>query len=133
MNKINIIGGYLIGIISIISGVIITKSQTNSSFQCSKFFMRFFIFFSLFGILICCSNPFEKNKQKPNILLVVADDLGYSDLGCYGGDIETPNINSLAENGIRFSRFNTNTTCACLLYTSPSPRDRQRSRMPSSA
>jgi len=42
----------------------------------------------------------------------VADDLGYADLGCYGGDIETPNIDNLAAQGIRFSRFHTSPLCA---------------------
>ena len=48
----------------------------------------------------------------PNILLIVADDLGYADLGCYGGDIETPNLDRLAESGVRFSRFQTSPLCA---------------------
>lgn len=50
--------------------------------------------------------------QRPNILLLVADDLGYADIGCFGGDIETPSINKLAANGIRFSRFHTAPLCA---------------------
>src|SRR5215831_10096109 len=41
----------------------------------------------------------------PNILLILADDLGYSDLGCYGGEIHTPNIDALAKNGLRFTQF----------------------------
>ena len=45
------------------------------------------------------------NDDRPNILLLVADDLGYADLGSYGGDISTPNLDMLAETGIRFSRF----------------------------
>lgn len=40
---------------------------------------------------------------KPNILLILADDLGYSDIGCYGGEISTPNLDRLASNGLRFS------------------------------
>ena len=47
----------------------------------------------------------NKNNSKPNILLIVADDLGFSDLGCYGGEIETPNIDKIAQNGIRMTRF----------------------------
>ncbi len=47
----------------------------------------------------------DSRYQKPNILLIVADDLGYSDLGCYGGEIETPNLDKMAQNGIRMSRF----------------------------
>src|SRR5437588_9635456 len=42
---------------------------------------------------------------KPNVLLVVADDLGYSDLGCYGGEIRTPNLDALAANGLKFTQF----------------------------
>ena len=43
--------------------------------------------------------------EQPNVLLIMADDLGYSDLGCYGGEIDTPNLDKLAGNGIRFSQF----------------------------
>ena len=42
--------------------------------------------------------------SKPNIVLVLVDDLGFSDLGCYGGDIDTPVLDELAESGLRFSR-----------------------------
>jgi arylsulfatase A-like enzyme len=42
---------------------------------------------------------------KPNIVFILADDLGYSDLGCYGGEIATPNLDGLAANGVRFSQF----------------------------
>lgn len=75
---------------------------------------RSFLLLVLIGSLISCSNPKEKNQEalRPNILLLVADDLGYADLGCYGGDIETPNIDSLAARGIRFSRFHTSPLCA---------------------
>ncbi|HSV98744.1 MAG TPA: arylsulfatase [Sedimentisphaerales bacterium] len=43
-------------------------------------------------------------RSKPNILVIVADDMGYSDAGCYGGEIETPNLDRLASNGLRFSQ-----------------------------
>ncbi len=43
--------------------------------------------------------------QKPNIIFMLADDSGYSDLGCYGSEIETPNLDSLAINGLRFAQF----------------------------
>jgi arylsulfatase len=42
---------------------------------------------------------------RPNILLILADDLGYSDLGCYGGEIRTPHLDALAARGLRFSQF----------------------------
>lgn len=43
--------------------------------------------------------------DRPDIVLILADDLGYSDLGCYGGEIETPNLDRLAEGGMKFARF----------------------------
>lgn len=46
-----------------------------------------------------------QSQSRPNILLILADDLGFSDLGCYGGEIQTPNLDSLAENGLRFTQF----------------------------
>lgn len=61
-----------------------------------------------------CSGTSEKTPidTRPNILILVADDLGYADLGCYGGNIATPNIDGLASSGIRFSRFHTAPMCA---------------------
>ena len=44
-------------------------------------------------------------KKRPNVLLIVADDLGWSDLGCFGGEIHTPNLDKLAQGGVRFTRF----------------------------
>ena len=47
-------------------------------------------------------------SKRPNILLIMADDLGFSDLGCYGGEIETPHLDQLAEGGLRFTHFYNN-------------------------
>jgi len=47
----------------------------------------------------------------PNILLILADDMGYSDVGCYGGEIATPNLDALAANGIRFTQFYNSARC----------------------
>jgi len=49
---------------------------------------------------------------QPNILLIVADDLGYSDLGCFGGEIKTPNLDALAARGMRASNFCVGPTCS---------------------
>lgn len=43
--------------------------------------------------------------EKPNIIYILGDDMGYSDIGCYGGEIQTPNLDSLAADGVRFSSF----------------------------
>jgi arylsulfatase len=52
-----------------------------------------------------------QQTQRPNILLIVADDLGWSDLGCYGGEIRTPNLDRLAQGGVRFTQFYTTARC----------------------
>ena len=43
--------------------------------------------------------------QRPNILMILTDDMGFSDLGCFGGEIETPNLDTLAAGGLRFTEF----------------------------
>lgn len=53
----------------------------------------------------------QKDKR-PNVIIILADDLGFSDLGCYGGEIQTPNLDRLAANGLRFNNFyNTGRSC----------------------
>jgi arylsulfatase len=47
----------------------------------------------------------NNHTARPNIVIILADDLGYSDLGCFGGEINTPNINNLASEGLRFTNF----------------------------
>lgn len=48
---------------------------------------------------------------RPNIGLVMSDDMGYSDIGCYGGEIDTPNLNRLADHGLRFTQFYNTARC----------------------
>lgn len=50
-------------------------------------------------------------QEKPNIIVILADDMGYSDLGCYGGEIETPNLDALAAKGVRFASFYNASRC----------------------
>ena len=54
----------------------------------------------------------EQRNQRPNILLIVADDLGYSDLGSYGGEINTPVLDTLAQGGLRYTNFYVSPTCS---------------------
>ena len=49
--------------------------------------------------------------DRPNIVVILCDDLGFSDLGCYGGEIETPNLDQLAARGLRFTDFHNNAKC----------------------
>ena len=55
--------------------------------------------------------------SKPNIVLVLVDDMGFSDLGCYGGEIDTPVIDGLAEAGLRFTRFTNAAKCTTSRYS----------------
>src|ERR1044071_608679 len=61
----------------------------------------------LFGLVILNANAAER----PNIVVILVDDMGFSDLGCYGGEINTPNINKLADGGVRFTQFHNTARC----------------------
>ena len=50
-------------------------------------------------------------QEQPNIIVILADDLGYSDLGCFGGEITTPTLDSLAENGLRCTQMYSTARC----------------------
>jgi len=54
----------------------------------------------------------EQATGPPNIVIIIGDDIGYSDFGCYGGEIETPNIDKLAAHGLRFTQYHTENMCA---------------------
>src|SRR6185369_4415344 len=56
------------------------------------------------------SIAFAKDSR-PNIIVIMADDMGFSDIGCYGGEVETPNIDRLAGNGLRFTQFYNSARC----------------------
>jgi arylsulfatase len=59
----------------------------------------------------CAGAPLPAAAPRPHVLLILADDLGYSDLGSYGGEIPTPNLDRLAAEGLRFSRFTNAARC----------------------
>ncbi|WP_139959667.1 sulfatase-like hydrolase/transferase [Flavicella sediminum] len=69
---------------------------------------------SFLFILFCLLYTSQKTigqTTKPNIVLIVADDLGYSDISCFGGEIQTPQIDKLAKNGVRFNKFYVSPMC----------------------
>ena len=81
--------------------------------QAKTYFVTFYImkfqilFYLSFFFPICI---FGQNR--PNVIIVMADDMGWSDIGCYGSEIETPNLDRLAKNGLRFTQFyNTGRCC----------------------
>lgn len=57
------------------------------------------------------SAPDRKKEKRPNFIIIMADDMGYSDPGCFGGEIHTPNIDWLASNGVRFTDFYNTSRC----------------------
>ena len=57
------------------------------------------------------STFFAYADKRPNILIVLTDDMGFSDLGCFGGEIDTPNLDKLAKNGLRFTEFYNTARC----------------------
>jgi arylsulfatase A-like enzyme len=81
--------------------------------------LRLMTSFVLTFTLLLSSSTLVSAAKRPNIIVMLADDMGFSDIGCYGGEIDTPNLNGLAEGGLRFTQFyNTGRCCptrACLL------------------
>ena len=71
--------------------------------------LRKFINLFFFLIIVACS---DSEKKKKNFIIILADDLGYSDIGSFGSEINTPNIDLLAEDGIIMTNFHTSPICA---------------------
>ena len=62
-------------------------------------------------ILLGCVQWASAADTRPNIVIIMVDDMGYADLGCYGGEIQTPHLDRLASNGLRFSQFYNTAKC----------------------
>ena len=78
--------------------------------SCSKF-VRFVVALQLIlGMLV--ANRSLAAEELPNIVLVMADDMGFSDLGCYGSEIPTPHIDTTAAEGLRFTNFHVAPLCS---------------------
>jgi len=66
----------------------------------------------LLGVLLVTIPMFAQAAERPNIVIIMVDDMGFSDIGCYGGEIKTPNVDGLAAQGLRFKQFyNTGRCC----------------------
>ena len=75
-----------------------------------KFSRLPFHFVAILAITSAVSSTYAE-APRPNILVILADDLGFSDLGCYGSEIQTPNLDSIAKNGLRFTQFYNTARC----------------------
>ena len=56
--------------------------------------------------------PAEAAERRPNFLLVMADDMGWTDIGSFGGEISTPNLDALAKRGVKFTDFHVSVSCS---------------------
>ena len=56
--------------------------------------------------------PAAAAGRRPNVIVILADDMGFSDIGCYGSEIPTPNLDALAAGGLRFTQFYNNSRCS---------------------
>jgi arylsulfatase A-like enzyme len=65
----------------------------------------FSAFCALCAPVVAFSAFSQKTEPRPNIILILADDMGYSDIGCFGSEIKTPNLDRLAQQGVRFTQF----------------------------
>src|SRR3954464_11687150 len=63
-------------------------------------------------ILHTYASAVAPTKERPNIVVILIDDMGFSDLQCYGGEVPTPNINKLASEGVRFTQFYNTARCS---------------------
>lgn len=61
-------------------------------------------------LIVACSQNLHSD-ERPNIILIMCDDMGYSDIGCYGGEVQTPNLDRMAKQGLRFRQFYNNAKC----------------------
>ncbi len=85
--------------------------QSRLSNSCTGAFLRVSACLVI-GLFVGCLTHSVRADSQPNILVILSDDMGYSDIGCYGGEIETPTLDQLARDGIRFTQFyNTGRCC----------------------
>ena len=63
------------------------------------------------GLVAGLPGAVAADGKRPDIVVVMVDDMGFSDIGCYGGEIEMPNLDSLAANGVRFTQFYNTARC----------------------
>ena len=63
------------------------------------------------ALALASSSLLGAEAPRPNIIVILSDDMGYSDLGCFGSEIATPNLDALAAQGVRFTQFYNNARC----------------------
>ena len=62
--------------------------------------------------LVAAPAAAQQTSGRPNVVVILVDDMGWSDIGCYGGEIATPHLDALAANGVRFTQFYVTPRCS---------------------
>jgi len=78
----------------------------------TPYYKRLFLVLMCLGAEIAVSQPKKSTTKKPNVIVILTDDMGFSDIGCFGSEIKTPNIDKLASNGLRFTHFYNTARCS---------------------
>lgn len=103
---------FLINKESNLKRILFPYTNSNSDLGTFGIGMLFLIITLLsFSCQLSSENAPSKNDKRANIILVLADDMGYSDLGCYGGEISTPNLDELSNEGLMFTQFYNGARC----------------------
>lgn len=90
--------------------------------------MQMQIYSQLLTVQITVAASRMADTKPPNVLIILADDLGFSDVGCFGGEIHTPNLDRLAAEGLRCNDFHAAAACSptrAMLLSGASYSDRQ--------
>ena len=89
------------------------QPRRGRGFCSSRMLNRLLIALGLFGIAPGLVAPAAaQSPRRPNIVIIIADDMGFADMGSYGSEIKTPNLDALAKEGVRFTGFYTHATCS---------------------
>src|SRR3954466_4558342 len=79
----------------------------------NTFFLRAISFFAIFPVLVSAAIAADNaSPRRPNVVVFLVDDMGWADIGCYGSEIPTPNIDALAKSGVRFTQFYNTARCS---------------------
>src|SRR6478672_6644489 len=72
---------------------------------------HFFVLSAALSALFGSASLAQTPQKKPNVVVILVDDMGFSDIGCYGSEISTPNLDRLAQGGVRFTQFYNTARC----------------------
>ncbi len=90
-----------------------TKAKRTGSFKLLVRSLKLIVILLLLVSFAAPSDGFaQETQRRPNIVILLADDMGYSDMGSFGSEIKTPNFDNLANEGVRFTNFYTHATCS---------------------